>query len=1354
MPERSRLKDSILLYEKDETGRFAASRRFFVIRPVKNAGSAAVCYEAYHENSSRGVLKEFCPTALYCPCHYLERDAAGHLTVRAGEENMRPVYEAEKEKFIAPYRSLRRMLREDKNAALASFIPSFEIYYDCDLSGENTGSVYVWTPATALTTFSEICEELRKEPGTEPEKKLVTVLRCIESLTRCVLLLHDAAFLHRDISPSNFGFQKRGKDVLPESVSLFDINALCSQYDPPGELIETPGFTENPGLQPADIMTDLYSIGATLFYALVTTEETRKNKYRYRPEDYSRLRELVNNSALITASEANRHPKLRYLLFKILQGCLAPRGMGLRYSCCELLLQDLEEALFYALPSEIARKNRSGERWVLLDVAAAADKTRQNEDETAIRFHLYRYPLYKALPPGKPTLDVLLLGLGKYGQTFLDCCLQAGQIANIRLRVTVLSDSGADQEICLSDRPELPRFFNVDGSLINDPGAYGDIRFVTASLPLDPGDDADAEKLLRRKCAGNAPDYIFIALGEDALNVRAAAICRSAFGDREEVQIHRLQEEQNTPAGPGTPLVLHEDLRATPEYAETERIAFNTNLLWFRNRSLRYAAIRKEFRKNYNYGASISFALSVKYKLFGAGIDPDLPPDEAARQYAGNSGNRDQLICLEHRRWVTEKICDGWRPIEEPEECASGHTRDSRGKRHLCIRRSDPDHTLADLTARLGYAAVWDEAPLRTLVALDEIERASVALHRAYVSRAEELEQDPTITDDALTALQDAVADDPAAAAAFRRWFAAVSGVRRGDRALFRSYSVYRDALIDAAGALPKDRAQTVLRQIEAFDTRFRPILLRLEYRNFKQDDALLVDELPFILTYREHSGIVVPLFDAAVGRLTAFLKNTAALTALAPEKLTYLCVLPAGATPGALDTALRDAADLAQRKNLRTAIEAAVFPETAGDAAELEQTLKSLSPGIRRIAVFAPGSSLSACRAYVKSRAEHRAFFALEQNDAPAASLLQNAGLYDTLSVFRAEPAAGTLLPVRDCDMLKYAKCAGGVLPSDLPEGILPGTSPAEAPSFYSGFPALWEHFTAQPEAWRGLCETLRAYAMSNDPTTLFFKAALQPEERFSCCLPAAVCGAVQQVLAYLREAGVISPKSRVFLTDAGLCRVILFSDPGLSKNWESLFAHPYRLFDARLSRTTDGIPGVGIARTELTVRGLRLREESRETQTALLQFLAAQGFLYGLRFGSGTVGFSYASRGAKTLFTEENKITEQFVYHTLQRYLTERQAASADDIACRTLHGEACLLLTRGLRLTVLAFASGKKAAAQYDALCALCAEAGENACGLLLAPGFVPERPAARVFAVDPGDPEALRQRVLEAVSGAAE
>lgn len=354
MKERRYLKKTILLCGESDGAAF--KRTFHIVRMV-DEGASSVCYEAYHGNSGRGTLKEFYPQDAYG----LERREDGQLVHSTEFRDAQKRFIKAEKAYIEPYRMLLGAKQNGADQDLATFIPAFEIYHGCDADGEVVGTTYIWTPEPKLETFDVICEDIHKHPTTNPEHKLVTVLTAIESLTKCICALHSAEMLHRDIKPSNFGFLKRGKETLTQTLSMFDINSVCSVYGDTSGGIGTNGYREpEAGYEDATNQTDIYSIGATLFHAIVVTEETKAGGYLYDSSYYDQLRKLVDQSRLIRASEANSHPRLRNALTTVLQKCLCERTY--RYANCEELLEDLENALYYALPSEFAQKVRAGER--------------------------------------------------------------------------------------------------------------------------------------------------------------------------------------------------------------------------------------------------------------------------------------------------------------------------------------------------------------------------------------------------------------------------------------------------------------------------------------------------------------------------------------------------------------------------------------------------------------------------------------------------------------------------------------------------------------------------------------------------------------------------------------------------------------------------------------------------------------------------------------------------------------------------------------------------------------------------------------------------------------------------------
>ena len=85
-----------------------------------------------------------------------------------------------------------------------------------------------------------------------------------------------------------------------------------------------------------------------------------------------------------------------------------------------------------------------------------------NNPFLAIQYHLYEHPLYACCSQTDDSLNILIIGFGTHGQQFLDASLQSGQIRNMKLNVTVISDSESEKKTYLAQRPELHCFFDID----------------------------------------------------------------------------------------------------------------------------------------------------------------------------------------------------------------------------------------------------------------------------------------------------------------------------------------------------------------------------------------------------------------------------------------------------------------------------------------------------------------------------------------------------------------------------------------------------------------------------------------------------------------------------------------------------------------------------------------------------------------------------------------------------------------------------------------------------------------------------------------------------------------------------
>jgi len=767
MDGHGQIKEKITLRGESDGAFF--SRTFNIVRLISE-GADGICYLAYHGNSGAGVLKEF---------HLRGRD------------------------LIAPYEMLLKIKQKDPDSDLASFIPAFEIYYGEDEEGSE-GSVYVWTPEPQLITFDRICDEIHAHPDVRPEHKLMQALSAIETLTKCICALHKEDIIHRDIKPSNFGFLSRGGEALTQAISMFDIDSLCSVWSENIVHRGTRGYMEpEAAYRDCSNQTDIYSIGATLFSAVVITEETRANGFIYNDRYWPELKNMVDSSELITASESNSYPRLRAKLTQILRRSLCARAS--RYGSCEEMLADIQDAKYFALPYDSAeRKRGSGERWVLADVEKSLDAYADKNSYLRILYHLYKEPLYKALESGENVLKVLVAGFDIYSQKFLDACVQTGQMAGVSLDINVILSDPTDMDLYLEERPELPKFFRINGAACGKPDGepYGDIRFGIAGAA--PGarctDEEAVVQAACRKIERNDYHYAFISLGSDETDHAAAVTLREAIDDDicPVCFVCRGREKTGSDGEGISPVYVNADTKRIEYYNEIERMALNTHLVWEgdRNKDSRMSA--KAFRKSYNHDACVSSVIALKYKLHSIGIDMDAcSPEEAAERYMSilRSGGAEQikneLMWVEHRRWVTEKICRGWTQLKDLDRCAAGNTKDQKAKKHVCIVRSRPDRLLAEMTGDRDPADVWENLTDEEISRLDDLDRMSVLLHRAYVKRAVE-----------------------------------ITGSR--------------------------EAARQMEQKQEASAPFFRPVFEAARCRDWKQADADIIDSIPYILTNSE----------------------------------------------------------------------------------------------------------------------------------------------------------------------------------------------------------------------------------------------------------------------------------------------------------------------------------------------------------------------------------------------------------------------------------------------------------------------------------------------------------------------
>ncbi len=1337
MKDRQYLKKTILLCGESDGAVF---KRTFVIVRKLSEGASSICYEAYHGNSGRGVLKEFYPQDAYA----LERTKEGQL-IHSPEfqDACERFLRAEKE-YVEPYEMLMAAKQNSENQDLSTFIPAFEIYHGCDENGNIGGTMYIWTPEPKLETFDKVCDEIHKHPNDNPEHKLVTVLSAIESLAKCICALHSADMIHRDIKPSNFGFIKRGNETLTQTLSMFDINSVCSVYGKFDGVVGTEGYLEpEAGYEAVNNQTDIYSIGATLFHAIIVTDKAKSGEYLYKREYYDRLREMVDESRLIRASEANSHPRLRNILSEILKKCLCERTY--RYENCEELLDDLETALYYALPSDIARRSRSGEKWVLADVEKSLDINKEKNSFLAIQYHLYEHPLYQCSSNKEEEINVLVIGFGNYGQKFLDACLQNGQIRNKKLHVTVVSDDLTDKEIYLSERPELADFFNIDGSLEENEDTYGDIAFEITKL--ERGDQAANSDILQNiMCEhydNKRPHYVFIALGEDSLNLAAANACKTAVEVFEiDCVVSYVCEsdqafDENSPIL--YPLYVNQDVKKSAIYPEIERMAFNTHLVWEKNLNVDYGVIRADFRKTYNHDSCVSNVLALKYKLCSMGIDLKTTSfSEAARQFRAmisdksNRGIKNELIWIEHRRWVTEKLCLGWRRIENLEDCAGGVTKDEKNRRHVCIVRSRHDQKLAaEYRANDNYDK-WDKASNNDLSQLDELDRMSVELHRMFARRAKAARKQNLLSGNNMAGIRGLIEGNRKAVVAFQEWYTCLKDIWNGDIGKVRLYKGLKSSFLDATDTLSEERRKSVREQVKAFEAVFYPILASMEYRDWKQDDVAFVDNIPFVLTYTENAYMVIPF---AVGDNTDVFGNVAASIVVNPARILYLYLIEKKQDVRELQEAIPYVIEYMRKKHFKAAVEfvlaynGTMLPVVNE---EVEKDVIRLGEGrirqVKRIVLDGTETVAEELEAYLRQRRVGKRLFAVEKNATKLSYMLQGAGFYNSFANYQFDSDSMKFNTMTGCDMFGYIKKTPYITVTDMAAFRLSSSESSNQPEFFEDYKELWKKYCEKSWLWKLLCDILGEYAEKNDTLASFKKKIprekCQEPQEYHYILPFVCNRSVAKIIQFLKVQEVLEQGSRVngYTTDS--CEVVIVDRCGYRSEYDKLFSNVYALMlpDAITIHLSTKTHEVNVVFDNLVVEGVQIAGGRIAELSSLMDYFKGKGYVINLVVSSdGRMSFTYATRQIKELLTTAGKMLEVYTYHKVKELGRFDDVVSSFEIDWEgtDVKSEFDCILTKGFR-TLFVECKARSDIEQefYFKLASLAEQFGINATAVLIA------------------------------------
>lgn len=459
---------------------------------------------------------------------------------------------------------------------------------------------------------------------------------------------------------------------------------------------------------------------------------------------------------------------------------------------------------------------------------------------------------YRRAERSEHELHILLVGNGARMETLVPTLLTNGQLLDTKLRMTVLHAGAATAENLLNRAPALKDFVRItrDSSLLSDPAEpLAELQLCRCAMTSE-GLGAALSGL------GDAA-YVIVSTGNDEKNLALARVCAEVLP-----QGRRLVACVQKGLNHGFELLAPEPTQVIggkqdDDYlSRLEQIAYNLHYIYAKSANDRQSPqrIRQDFEKSYNYLSNLEAALHIQSKLLCCGIDTRDPAESAAAFAAAMQ--RDpaivrKLAVVEHRRWVMEKLLQGYRPQTDLDQIYSRSgvtTKNTDEKWHTCLLPCRADSAIPPKN--------WDKGVV--LEGLDPLDRTSIRIHR----KCGELAQaNRGLIQSQLEAILTMLQDWPEASAevleAAEALILLVSQLYQKNRGAIGKFQKQLGYLRREIGAGAGPYVPLLLGQIEVLEFAAAPLIEYISYKNYKDQDELLVRHIPFALTHRSQCTIL-----------------------------------------------------------------------------------------------------------------------------------------------------------------------------------------------------------------------------------------------------------------------------------------------------------------------------------------------------------------------------------------------------------------------------------------------------------------------------------------------------------------
>lgn len=486
---------------------------------------------------------------------------------------------------------------------------------------------------------------------------------------------------------------------------------------------------------------------------------------------------------------------------------------------------------------------------------------------------LQQYPLVKyrkVISEDKYELKVLLIGSGTRLDTLLQEILMNGQLLDTALYVTVVtSNPGRAAKALLEKAPELKKYAQIccENNSLSSPDEsciYAHINYY--ALPKA------REKFIEvvNEWAGEGYNYVIISTGNDEKNKFYAEAVAEVGRKAELIAFVQNKKPSGDPGDKVHSTVFAFGYQKDSDTLDTlEVIAYNLHYAYSKSMNDRASneEIRLKFQEPYCYISNLEAAMHIREKLECCAIDTSdnmKAAYEFSRLLLDNSEMVNRLAALEHRRWMMEKIMKGFELVKTLDKIYSGPditTHDSAGKWHVCLVPCDE---VSHLT--LSH---W-KAPSRDYSSeLDFLDQMSLKIHvkcgQIAHGNREQIEESLRIIHNSFQRIFNGRED---IFSHLHSMELAISQMWQNKRSAISIYEGNFSALMKVVSALNSSSSYYLQQTLSALNDAIAPLKEYISFKDYKEQDRLLIQQIPFALTHKKKPGLVKLLSTKEVDSL------------------------------------------------------------------------------------------------------------------------------------------------------------------------------------------------------------------------------------------------------------------------------------------------------------------------------------------------------------------------------------------------------------------------------------------------------------------------------------------------------